>query len=134
MKTILLAVLVILSFTITGCDDECINCTPASFCSNEELIENAANSVCLAEDYLVGFGCPNVGCFSRNPDINDGDLSTCTVIDCETLSCEDMRIEFMDPEPGLITNISLDETTGSPIGLFEVDDMIGEFDCLIFVP
>ncbi len=134
MKTILLAVLVLISFSIAGCDDECINCTPGSFCSNEELIENAANSTCLAEDYLIGFGCPNVGCFSRNPDINDGDLNTCTVIDCETLSCEEMRVDFNEPEPGLITNISLEEMTGSPIGLFEVDDLIGNFNCLIFVP
>ncbi|MEX0999362.1 MAG: hypothetical protein WD000_05310 [Thermodesulfobacteriota bacterium] len=134
MKAILFLVSVLFLFSFTACDDECVNCTPGSFCNTEELRENVANSVCLAEDYIIGFGCPNVGCFSSDPDINDGDLSTCTVIDCQTLSCEDMRVLFNDPQPGLITEISVDEITGLPIGIFEVDGLEAEFTCLIFVP
>ena len=108
MKKILMLFTVALLFSITGCDDECINCVPKSYCNPDELKENVADSVCLSEDYISGFGCPNVSCFSRDPDIFNGDLSTCTVIDCQTLSCEEMRIDSGPPQPGLIADISVD--------------------------
>ena len=133
MKTIIFVFSAFLYFSITGCDDECINCTPASYCGFEEFSENAAMSTCLAEDYLTGFGCPNISCFSSDPSINDGDLSACTVIDCQTLSCEEMRVGGGDPQPGFIEDISLEEMTGTPIGIFEVDEFMSEFRCLPFV-
>lgn len=134
MKKLVFLFSVSLMFAITACDDECINCTPKSFCSSDELRENVASSVCLAEDYITGFGCPNFSCFSHDPDINDGDLSTCTVIDCQTLNCEDMRVDFGPPQPGLIADISIDEMSGLPVGLFIVDELESEFSCGVVFP
>ena len=140
MVTTLFIAFLILS--ITSCD-ECINCTPGSFCSTDKLAEKAAISECLAEDFIKGFGCPNMFCASNDPDISAGDLSTCTVIDCETLSCEGLRLSTFFPVEsmlitetvsGLIADISLDEISGLPTGTFIVDDLQGEFTCGIVVP
>ena len=45
------------------------------------------------------FGCPNLICFSNDPDIHSGDLRSCNFIDCETLSCEDILL-------GMIRNLA----------------------------
>ena len=133
MKKILALLSVLIVLTLTGCD-ECVNCTPGSYCNTQEVAENVGMSECLAEDYITHYGCPNLSCFSRDPDIGNGDLRTCTVIDCQTLSCEDMRLETEPPQQGFIADISVDEETGFPTGRFEVDDVIAIFDCVIFLP
>jgi len=79
------------------------------------------------------FGCPNLGCFSNDPDIRNGDLKTCTFIDCETLSCDDLIVGFDDVQPGLMAEISVDESD-FVIGLFLVDDLVGDFTCLVAIP
>lgn len=143
LRITLVVLCVFIALGITSCDDECSFCTPASFCDFDELRENTADSTCLAEDFLGNFGCPNARCSSRNPDIRVGNSDTCTVIDCETISCEDLIIETFDPEKsmiitesasGFITGISTLEETGLPTGVFEVGDLMGEFRCQLFVP
>jgi len=131
MKKILTLISVFIVFTIISCDDT--NRTPESICNVQEYKNQVAKSVCLAEDLMHRFGCPNLGCFSSDPDIRSGDLRTCTFIDCETLSCEDIIVGFDDPQPGLIAEISVDESD-FVIGIFLVDDLVGEFTCLIAVP
>jgi len=131
MKKILTLISVFIVFTIISCDDT--NRTPESICNVQEYTNQVAKSVCLAEDLMRRFGCPNLGCFSSDPDIRSGDLRTCTFIDCETLSCEDIIIGFDDPQPGLIAEISVDESD-FVIGIFLVDDLVGEFTCLVAIP
>jgi len=127
MKKILLVVSVLFLFSFTACDDN-----GNGSCNFDEFIESFANTDCPAEELVVG--CTNTSCSSRDPDINDRDLRSCTIIDCETLSCEDIRVGFEDPQPGLMTNIAVDEMTGRPIGIFEVDGLEGEFNCTIGIP
>lgn len=143
MKKILILFSAFVILSITSCDDECINCAPKSFCSPQELADNAATSTCLAEDYINGYGCPNMACFSNDPDISSGDRSTCTVIDCQTLSCEDLRLSTFFPETsmlessvesGLVANLSLDDISGLPMGTFIIDELEGEFTCGVVIP
>jgi len=128
MKKVLFLFSALLIFNITACDD-----SGDSNCNFEEFRENVAESECLAEDLIRSFGCPNMGCFSNDPDISLGDPRACTFIDCETLSCEDMRVDFNDPQPGLVTEIMVSEG-GVPIGIFLVDDLEGDFSCFVAIP
>jgi len=144
MKKILFLFSIVIVLSFAACDDECINCQPASFCGSlDELAEKAAISECLAEDFIKGFGCPNMFCASNDPDISAGDLSTCTVIDCQTLSCEGLRLSTFFPVEsmlitetvsGLIADISVDEISGLPTGTFIVDDLEGDFSCFVAIP
>lgn len=131
-----------LVLSITSCD-ECVNCQSNASCSTEKLAEKAGESECLAEDFIRSFGCPNMGCFSNDPDISTGDRRACTFIDCETLSCDDLRLTTFFPEEsiqttevvsGLIADISVDEMSGLPMGVFLVDDLQSEFTCGVAVP
>lgn len=135
MKKIIAIFSVLILITLSGCDDECINCLPKSACDSlDEIRETAANSECLAEDFITGFGCSNTFYNANNPRISVGDRNLCTVIDCETLSCEGMRVESGPPEPGVVEQLSIDEMTGLPIGVFVVDIFQSEFTTTIVVP
>jgi len=131
MKNILFLFMLFTFLTVISCDDN--NRTPESNCSVQEYQNQVIKSECLAEDLMRKFGCPNLSCFSRDPDIRNGDLRTCTFIDYETLSCDDLIVGFDDPQPGTIEEISVDESDFA-IGLFLVDDLVGDFNCLIAVP
>lgn len=78
------------------------------------------------------FGCPNLSCFSNDPNIHSGDLRSCNFIDCETLSCEGILLGFDNPQPGLMAQISID-AADFVIGLFLVDDLVGDFNCSVAI-
>ncbi|MGB2693032.1 MAG: hypothetical protein WBB48_12535 [Thermodesulfobacteriota bacterium] len=139
MKKVLLVFSVLFLFSITGCDD---NPDFGNSCNFDDLRENVSESVCLAEDFLARFGCQNTSCSSRDPDIRIGDRETCSAIDCQTLSCDNLRVRTFSPDrtmtmvvtaAGLVTDISVDET-GLPTGFFEVDDLVGELSCVLVSP
>lgn len=131
MKNILFLFMLFALFAAISCDDN--NRTPESLCNNQEYHNQVVKSECLAEDLMRKFGCPNLTCFSRDPDIRNGNLRTCTFIDCETLSCDDLIVGFDDVQPGLITEISVDESD-FVIGIFLVDELIGDFFCGLVLP
>ena len=131
MKNILFLFTLFMLFTVISCDDN--NRTPESLCNIQEYQNQVIKSECLAEDLMRKFGCPNLSCFSSDPDIRSGDLRTCTFIDCETLSCDDLIVGFDDGQPGLMTEISVNESD-FVIGLFIVDDLVDEFLCGPLIP
>ncbi len=125
MKTILFIFSVLVLFNIIACDD---SGNSGSQCTFEEYLENVANTNCLAEELL--FGCSNVGCRGFDPNFQTGFLDDCIAIDCQTLSCETLTVGTEEPaQPGLLTELTVDEITGFPIGIYQVDSAEGEFAC-----
>jgi hypothetical protein len=124
MKTIIFVVSFIVLFNIVACDD---SGNSGSRCTFDEYREMVANTDCLAEELL--FGCSNVGCRGFDPSFQTGFLDDCIVIDCETLSCETLSVGDEPSQPGLLAELTVDEITGFPIGIYQVDDLEGEFAC-----
>jgi len=124
MKTILLVFSVLILISVAGCDDNGGNNRSCTF---EEYREMVANTDCLAEELV--FGCPNVGCRNTDTDFSTGFLNDCIVIDCQTLSCETLSVGVEDAQPGFLTELIVDQISGFPIGVYQVDSLEGDFTC-----
>jgi hypothetical protein len=77
--------------------------------------------------------CSYFGCTSSSIDI-DIHPRDCTYIDCVTLECENIEImdiegNLIDELPGLLMELSVDEETGFPIGVFQADGIEEEVIC-----
>jgi hypothetical protein len=73
----------------------------------------------------------NIGCRGFDPSFQTFLLNDCNFVDCETLSCSALFIEGI-PEPGFLTELTFDEIIGFPIGIYQVDNLEGEFTCDVF--
>jgi len=124
LKCLFLISVLILGNFLIGCDDKGGNDRSCTF---EEFREMVANTDCLAEELL--FGCSNVGCRGFDPSFQTGLLDDCIVIDCETLSCGALSVGDNPAQPGLLAELTVDEITGFPIGIYQVDELEGEFAC-----
>ena len=130
-----LAAFIMLSFLfMTGCDSD----SGGGFlqCTNEEIRERFTTD-CIAEEFVTG--CENIGCNNRRSvgmgekEISIISNSDCTVIDCETMEC-DLRVSGEENQLGLAAELSVDEETGFPTGVFILEDQESTFECLTFSP
>ncbi|MGB2693031.1 MAG: hypothetical protein WBB48_12540 [Thermodesulfobacteriota bacterium] len=130
MKKVLLVFSVLFLFSITGCDDNDASCTFTEF---SEILEN---SDCISEDFISN--CRKISrqvvCNNREFDIGINKRNACIVIDCQTLSCDTFSVEGTPDQSGFMTDMEFDEGTGFPMGIFEVDELVAEFECLLFQP
>lgn len=127
MKNLKLILILFYLFSFLACDNN--NSDDEQFCQLDEFMENVANSECLAEELLAG--CSNVDCSGSNPSTSVNLLS-CSFVDCETLSCESIsfvNINQSIDQPGLMAEISIDELTGLPAGIFVLEDLENDFKC-----
>jgi len=130
MKNILILLVPILIISLYGgCGDD------DKICAFQEYEENLANSECLAEDFLnmkLLRGCSLfVGC--NGTDTRIFNFDTCTVIDCETLECEDIFFEG-EQFTGFMAELENDMTNILPTGVFVINEMEIPFECLFAAP
>jgi hypothetical protein len=129
MKNILILLVPILIISLYG------GCGDSNNCAFLEYEENLANSECLAEDFIdmkLLRGCSiGIGCNGMDTSIFNFD--TCTVIDCETLECENIFFEG-EPFTGFMAELENDMTNILPTGVFVIEEMEIPFECLFFVP
>jgi len=129
MKNILILLVPILIISLYG------GCGDSNNCAFLEYEENLANSECLAEDFLnmkLLRGCSIfVGC--RGIDTRISRFGKCTVIDCETLECEEIFFEG-EPFTGFMAELENDMTNILPTGVFVIEEMEIPFECLFAQP
>lgn len=128
-KSILIIIMFTLSIFLLNCDD---NSRQSSVSCKLQKI--AANADCLAE--ALNERCSFFSC--TNPDIRiDIRPANCISLDCETLECESIDVfdenGFLAEMPGLLMDLSVDEETGRPIGVFELDGLEEEVLCSGFL-
>jgi hypothetical protein len=123
MGKLLVVVSVLFLFSLTACDD---NSRQGSISC--KLMEIAETSECLAQD--LRRQCAFFGCEGESIRISI-DPKECIFTDCETLECEniDINSQSLSGLPALLMDLSVDEETGFPIGLLEVDGFQQEVLC-----
>lgn len=120
-------------FLVYGCDS---GGGGEHVCSFYEMQERFANTNCITEEFITG--CSNLGCSNRgDAGIGVKEISAfrfserCTFLDCETLECE-LRVSG-ESLFGLVSELSIDEMTMTPIGIFVLDEQESPFTCTVFV-
>ena len=125
--TFMLLFLILFLYGGCGNDDK--------ICAFQEYEENLANSECIAEDFLnmkLLRGCSLfVGC--NGTDTRILNFGTCTVIDCETLECEDILFEG-EQFTGFMAELENGMTNILPTGVFVINEMEIPFSCLFASP
>jgi len=129
VRNIILVLSVLFLFGFTACDD---NNSPD--CTFGEFVDILANSNCISEDFISTCRkiSRKVSCFSEELEIRVIDHKDCIVIDCQTLSCDTFVVEGTPFQSGLMTEMEFDEATNLPRGIFVVDNLVADFQCLLF--
>ena len=129
MKNIILLLMPVLILCLYG------GCGDSNNCAFLEYEENLANSECLAEDFnnmRLLRGCSiTVNCSGIDTRISR--FGKCTVIDCETLECEEILFEG-EPVSGFMAELENDMTNILPTGVFVIDEMEIPFECIYNSP
>lgn len=131
MKKILVLFSAFFVFSITSCDDS--NRPDCTFNEFSDILETSS---CISDDFISVCRkiSPQVVCSSRDPNIRVIERNNCTFIDCQTLSCDTFLVDGPPFESGLMTEMEFDPGTGFPMGVFEVDEIVAEFECVLTQP
>lgn len=124
----LISVIFLFLFVIYGCDSN--NANNDLICSIQEMQDRFANTQCIADELVSG--CTNILCSGIDVSVLSFN-ENCIVVDCETLECQGIRIENTNPitiVSGLLTELSISELNGLPMGVFVINETETPFDCI----